>query len=64
MNFGKAKLHPEKVLNIKPSIKKHKWKRINYPSKIDDWKTLYSTFAVNNLYVYNMYVHIYLYNNL
>ena len=32
--------HPERVSNIKPFINKYNWERINYPSKIDDWKTL------------------------
>ena len=31
--------HPERVSNIKPFINKYRWKVINYPSKIDDWKT-------------------------
>ena len=30
----------QKVSNIKPSINKNKWKGINYPSKIDDSRTL------------------------
>ena len=29
----------EKVSIIKPFINKYYWEGINYPSKIDDWKT-------------------------
>ena len=28
----------KRVSNIKPFINKYKWKVIDYPSKIDDWK--------------------------
>ena len=38
---------------IKPFINKHNWKKINYPSKIDDWKKLEKnnpTIALNILY--------------
>ena len=38
LNYGKVKSYPERVLNIKPFINKYKWKGINYPSKIDDFK--------------------------
>ena len=27
------------VSNIKPFINEYKWKGMNYPSKLDDWKT-------------------------
>ena len=40
LNYGEIESHPERVSNIKPFINKYKWKGINYPSKIDDWKTL------------------------
>ena len=38
-NHGEIKWNPERVLNIKPFINKYDWKGINYPTKIDDWKT-------------------------
>ena len=44
LNYGQIELHPERVSNIKPFINKYNWKGINYPSKIDEWKT----FAKNN----------------
>ena len=34
----KIKWNPERVSNIKPFINKFNWEKINYPSKIDDWK--------------------------
>ena len=40
MHYEKIKWNQERVSNIKPFINKYSWKRINYPSKIDDWKTL------------------------
>ena len=45
MNYGKTESHPERVSNIKLFINKCKWEGINYPSKLDDWKT----FEKNNL---------------
>ena len=39
LNYEEIESHPEGVSNIKPFINKHNWKRINYPSKIGDWKT-------------------------
>ena len=47
-------MHPEKVSNIKPLVNKYNWKGINYPSKIDDWKTFEKnnpTIALNILYI-------------
>ena len=47
-------MHPERISNIKPLINKYKWKRINYPSKTDDWKTFEknnSIIALNILYI-------------
>ena len=38
-NYEKIESHPEIVSNIKPFINKHNWNGINYPSKIDHWKT-------------------------
>ena len=37
--------------NIKPFVNKYKWKGINYPSKMDDWKM----FEKNNCYHYFVY---------
>ena len=44
----------EKVSIIKPFINKYYWERINYPSKIDDWKTFEKnnqTIALNISYI-------------
>ena len=38
LNYEKIKWNPERFSNIKPFINKYNWKKINYPSKIDDWK--------------------------
>ena len=54
MNYGQIQLHPERVSNIKLFINKYKWKGINIPSKIDDWKTFkknYPTTALNILHI-------------
>ena len=40
LNYEEIESYPEIVFNIKPFINKYKWKGINYPSKLDDWKTL------------------------
>ena len=39
LNYEEIKWNPERVSNIKPFINKYNWEKINYPSKIDDWKT-------------------------
>ena len=44
----------EKVSIIKPFINKYNWEGINYPLKIDDWKTFEKndqTIALNILYI-------------
>ena len=54
LNYGETELHPERVSNIKPYINKYNWKGINYPSKIDDWRTFKTnnpTVALNILYI-------------
>ena len=54
LNYGEIELHSERVSNIKPFINKYNWKEINYPSKIDDWKTFEkynSTIALYILYI-------------
>ena len=43
-----------RVSNINPFINKYNWKGINYPSKIDDWKTFEKhnpTITLNILYI-------------
>ena len=44
VSYEEIKWNPKRVSNIKRFINKYNWKRINYPPKIDDWKT----FAKNN----------------
>ena len=39
LNYKEIKLNPERVSNIKPFINSYNQKRINYPSKIGNWKT-------------------------
>ena len=39
MNDEEIESRSERVLNIKLSINKYKWKGKNYSFKIDDWKT-------------------------
>ena len=46
--------HDKNINSVKPIINKYKWKEINYPSKIDDWKTIEKnnpTVALNILYI-------------
>ena len=54
LNYEEIKWNPERVSNIKPFINKYDWKGINYPSKIDDWKTFEKhnpTIPLNILYI-------------
>ena len=54
LHYGEIKSYPERVSNIKLFINKCNWKGINYPSKINDWKTFeknYPTIALNILYI-------------
>ena len=54
LNYGEVKWNPERVSDIKPFINKYNWKGINYPTKIDDWKTFEKnnpTIALNLLYI-------------
>ena len=39
LNYEEVKWNTERVSNIKPFINKYNSKGMNYPSKIDDWKT-------------------------
>ena len=53
INYGEIESHPERVSN-KPFINKCNWRGINYPSKIDDWKTFEKnrpTIALSILYI-------------
>ena len=52
--YEEIKWNPERVSNIKPFISEYNWEKINYPSKIDDWKTFEKnnpTIALNILYI-------------
>ena len=54
LDNGEIESHPERISNIKPFINKYNWKGINYPSKIDDWKTFEKnnpTVTLNILYI-------------
>ena len=54
IKYEEIKWNPERVSNIKPYINKYNWKGINYPSKIDDWKTFEKNnpkIAFNVLYI-------------
>ena len=54
LNYGEIESHPEGVSNIKLFISKYKLKVINYPSKLDDWKTFEKDIqptVVNILYI-------------
>ena len=54
LNHVEIESHPERLWNLKPFINKYKWKGINYPSKINDWKTFEKknqTIALNILYI-------------
>ena len=54
LNYEETKWNPERISNIKPFINKYNWTEINYPSKIDDWKTFEKnneTTALNILYI-------------
>ena len=37
--YEEIKYSPERVSIIKPFISKYNWEGINYPSKLDDWKS-------------------------
>ena len=54
LNYEEIKWNLERLSNIKPLINKCNWKGINYPSKMDDWKTFEKnnpTIALNILYI-------------
>ena len=57
LNYGEIESHPERVSNIKPFISKYNWKGINYPPKIDYWKTFEKnnpTIVPNTLYIVHL----------
>ena len=39
LSYEEIGSYPDRVSNIKPFVNKYNWKGINYPTKIDDWKT-------------------------
>ena len=54
INYEEIKCNLERILNIKPFINKYNWVEMNYPSKIDDWKTFEKInlrIALNILYI-------------
>ena len=54
LNYEEIKWNPERVSNFKPFTDRYNWKGINYPSKIDDWKTFEKnnpTIALNIIYI-------------
>ena len=54
LHFEKIKWNLERVSNITPFINKYKWKEINDPSKMDDYKTFEKnnpTIAFTILYI-------------
>ena len=53
LNYEEIKWNPERVANVKPFINKYNWEKINYLSKIDNWKTFEKNnpaIALNTLY--------------
>ena len=54
LSYDEIKCNTERVSNIKPFINKYNWEGINYPSKIDAWKT----FEKNNLTIALNVLHI------
>ena len=53
LNYEETESYPQGVSNIIPFINKYKWKGINCPSKIDDWKKFQNnnlTIVLNILY--------------
>ena len=53
LNLDKINGHPERISKIKPFIKQHNWKEIDFPSTSKDWKKfeLNNEIALNILYV-------------
>ena len=39
LNHEEINRHPQRISNVRSLINKYNCKGINYPSKIDDWKT-------------------------
>ena len=38
LNYEETQSHSERFSNIKPFIDKYNWEKIDYPSKIGNWK--------------------------
>ena len=53
LNLDKINNNPERISKIKPFIKQHNWKEIDFPSTSKDWKKfeLNNEIALNILYV-------------
>ena len=54
VNHEEIKRDPQRISKIKSFTNKYNWNGIEYPSKIDDWKTFEennSTIALNILYI-------------
>ena len=54
LDYDEVESNLKRVSNIKPFINKYNWKGINYPSKIDNWKTFEKnnlTITLNILYI-------------
>ena len=57
LNYEEIKWNSERVSNFKLLINKYNWEKINYLSKIDDWKTFEKnnpTTVLNILKKYNI----------
>ena len=53
IKLHRTESHPERISNIKPFISKYNQDGINYPPKLDDWKTfekINPTITLNILY--------------
>ena len=54
MNYQTIETHPERILKLKPYIKKYNWERINFPAGSKEWQKSEQnndTIALNILYV-------------
>ena len=51
LSYGEIKWNPEIVSNAKSFRNKYNWKGINYPLKIDDWKTFQKNVPTIALYI-------------
>ena len=54
LKFEEIKKDSKRVMNIKPFIDNYNWEKVNYPSKIEDWKRFeknYLTISLNLSYI-------------